>query len=75
MKEKNDGEKVVGAGEGLILTEHLHTPDSVFRAGFTISFNPLCSSVILGTMIIPSVQMGETALRAFLTTCPGSQNQ
>lgn len=31
MMEKK---KVIGAGEGLILTEHLHTPDSVFRAGF-----------------------------------------
>lgn len=31
MREKK---KVVGAGEGLTLIEHLHTPDSVFRTGF-----------------------------------------
>lgn len=42
MMEKK---KVVGAGEGLILTEHLHTQTVYSELVFTISFNPL-SSVI-----------------------------
>ena len=50
---------MVGAGEGLTLIEHLHTADSVFRTGFHGLTESSPQLYDLGTMIIPSLQMGK----------------